>query len=172
MDEEVKKKVAQFRFGVIADLAGARNLSKGERQRILKEKSAVQWDIPYSGRTHISPSTIKRWIRLYESSGRRIESLYPDDREDRGKTRAIDEETALALINLKKELKGASLPVILREARQKKILHLGFKAGHATIYRLFKRHGVMEEDIVNIDRRRSAIHGEHRRYIITTLRII
>jgi transposase len=154
MNEEAKQRIAQFRFAVIADFMGARKLSKQERKRLLMEKSASEWDIPHSGRSHISRSTIKRWIRLYEKSGGRIESLYPDERDDRGKTRAIDEETALALVNLKREFKGASLPVILREARQRKMLPMNFRAGYATIYRLFKRHGVLNEDTVNIDRRR------------------
>lgn len=154
MDEEVKKRIAQFRFGVIADLVGGRRLSRGERQRILKEKSACEWDIPYSGRSHISRSTILSWVRLYEESGGRLESLYPQDREDKGKTRAIGEDEALALINLKKEFKDTSLHVLMRMARQRKILPVDFKTSYATIYRLFQRHGLMDKEHTPIDRRR------------------
>ena len=154
MDEEVKKAVAQFRFGVIADLTGGWRLSRGERERILREKSACEWDIPYSGRSYISRSTILNWLRRYEKSGGRLESLYPQDRQDMGKTRAIDKDEALALMNLKKELKGASLPVIMRVARQRKILPLNFKTSYATIYRLFQRNGLMAEEDAQIDRRR------------------
>lgn len=154
MEEEVKKRIAQFRFGVIADLTGGRRLTRGERERIIREKSACEWDIPYSGRSYISRSTILNWLMRYEKSGRQIESLYPQDREDKGKTRAIAEDEALALMNLKKELKGASLPVIMRVARQRNILSAGFKASYATIYRLFQRHGLMDEEHAQIDRRR------------------
>jgi hypothetical protein len=39
MNEEAKSRVAQFRFGVIHDLIGDRKLERGERKRLLKEKS-------------------------------------------------------------------------------------------------------------------------------------
>ena len=154
MDEEAKSKVAQFRFGVIHDLTGDRRLSRGQKEGLLREKSASEWEIPLSGRSYISRSTILGWVRMYERGGRRLESLYPDDRKDRGVSRAMDEETALCLVNLGKALEGATVPVILREAKQRKILPVDFKASTATIYRLFKRHGVMEEGIVYPDRRR------------------
>jgi len=48
MDEETKRRVAQFRFGVIHDLIGDRKLSRGERKRLLMDKSACVWEIPYS----------------------------------------------------------------------------------------------------------------------------
>jgi hypothetical protein len=54
MNEEAKRKITQFRFGIIHDLIGDRKLRRGKRQRLLKEKSACQWEIPLSGRTYIS----------------------------------------------------------------------------------------------------------------------
>lgn len=154
MNEEVKKKVAQFRFGVIHDLVGGRRLSSGEKERLLREKSACMWEIPCSGRSYISRSTILNWVRMYEKGGRRLDALYPEDRDDKGKSRAIDEESVLSLVNLKKELKGVSVPVILRVARQRKILSVDFKASPTTIYRLFKREGLMDNEAIYPDRRR------------------
>jgi len=46
MDEETKKTIAVFRFGVIADLVG-RKLSRGEKELILREKSSSRWEIPF-----------------------------------------------------------------------------------------------------------------------------
>lgn len=154
MDEEAKKRIAQFRFGVISDLVGSRRLNRGERERLLREKSASEWDIPFTGRSYISPSTIKRWARLYEASGQRLESLYPDERTDRGKPRAVDGETALALVELRRQLRGITIPAFLREAQQRGVIPSDFNASHSTVYRLFKVHGVMEEDSAATDRRR------------------
>ncbi len=154
MEEESKQRIAQFRFGVIHELVGGRRLSRGERRRLLREKSSSEWDIPCSGRSHISVSTLLNWARRYENSGRRLESLYPDEREDKGSTRAMDEDTALILINLKKKRPAASLPVLIREAKREKLLPIDFKASPATIYRLFNRHGLMEDLSAPVDRRR------------------
>jgi transposase InsO family protein len=152
MDEEAKRRVAQFRFGVIHDLTGDRKLGRGEQKRLLAEKSACVWEIPFSGRTHISQTTILAWVRRYEKGGGRIESLYPTARSDRGRPRVIDEETLLSLVELKRRLKGASLPVVLREARLQKILT--GPVSPSTIYRLFKQRGLMRKDEILEDRRR------------------
>lgn len=154
MNEEAKSRAAQFRFGVIHDLIGDRKLSRGEQKRLLREKSSSPWEIPYSERSFISASTILSWVRRYEKGGRRLESLYPEPRSDRGRPRALDDETVLSLVELKKQLKGASLPVVLREARLRKILHQGIKVHPATIYRLFKQRGLMKREEVVEDRRR------------------
>ena len=154
MHEEAKNRVAQFRFGVIHDLVGDRKLKRGERKRLLQEKSACIWEIPYSERSFISPSTIMTWVRRYEKGGRRLESLYPEVRRDRGRPRSLNEEAVLSLVELKKQLRGASMPVILREAGLRKILHPGVKAHPATIYRLFRERGLMNRQEVAEDRRR------------------
>jgi transposase InsO family protein len=154
MNEEAKSRVAQFRFGVIHDLIGDRKLEHGERKRLLQEKSACIWEIPYSERSFISVSTILDWVRRYEKGGRRLESLYPEERKDKGRPRVLDEETVLSLIELRKQLQGASMPVIMREARSRKILHPGIKAHPVTIYRLFRERGLLKQQEVTEDRRR------------------
>lgn len=95
MDEEQKKQVAVFRFGVIADFVTGARLSRTERRRLLVEKCARKWVIPFSPR--IGQSTLRDWIRCYEAGGRRLEALYPKDRSDSGKSRRIDEETTANL---------------------------------------------------------------------------
>jgi len=153
MNEETKKRIAEFRFGVIHDLVGGRKLPRGEKERLLREKTSSDWEIPYSGRSYLSRSTILNWVKKYEESGRRLESLYPEEREDKGKTRALDEETALALVNLRKEFRGATLPVILQKAKERGIIAPHLSISPATLYRLFKNQG-LEEEPVPPDRRR------------------
>ena len=77
MEEDRKKEVACFRFGVIADLVNRNDFEPGELGRIIKEKSKRKWQIPYSGRTRIARSTILRWISLYKKGNGKLESLYP-----------------------------------------------------------------------------------------------
>jgi putative transposase len=54
MERERKMQIATFRFGVISDFVGGARLSRGERERLLGEKSERSWEIPGTGRTRIS----------------------------------------------------------------------------------------------------------------------
>ncbi len=159
MREDQKREIAVFRFGVISPLTGIARLGKGQKEAILRELTARQWEIPYSGRTYISRSTILNWLKRYEEGGRRIEALYPEERQDRGKLRAMDEDMALGLIELKKEIPHASLPVILKEAKKRGIIPSNFRVSNSSIYRLFQRYALNEKAPERIDRRR--FEAEH-----------
>lgn len=154
MDQEQKDQIALFRFGVISELIGRRDLRRGERESLIRDLTDRQWEIPGSGRTRVSRSTIREWLRRYEESGRKLESLVPKDRGDMGISRSIDAETEMALVNLKREYPKASLPVILKKARQQKILPADFRTSHQSIYRIYKRYGVTKQDRFPEDRRR------------------
>ena len=101
MTEDEKMQVAVFRFGVISDFVNGIWMSRAERRRLMREKCARKWPIPFSGKTRITKGTIRRWIRLYRDSNGDLKSLFPKDRSDQGKCRAMDEETCSALINPK-----------------------------------------------------------------------
>jgi putative transposase len=154
MDEDLKKRIAVFRYGVIADFVGARRLSRGERNRLLREKCGQTWQIPGSCRTHIAISTVKEWISRYKQSGNKLESLYPQDRSDRGALRSVDPETAAGIIALRKELPEVTLPVLLGEARQRRIILPGIPVSSSTLYRFLKANGLMDSVPAVQDRRR------------------
>ena len=85
MEEDKKRQIATFRFGVISDFVVSHELERGERERLVSEKTNRQWAIPYSRRTRLSRSTLLGWVRRYERSGRKLESLYPQGRADIGR---------------------------------------------------------------------------------------
>jgi hypothetical protein len=58
MTEQQKKEIAVFRFGVIGEFVTGAELDYGEKERLLQQKCARKWSIPYSGRTRLSRSTI------------------------------------------------------------------------------------------------------------------
>jgi len=80
MDEQQQKQIAVFRFGVIADFVNRPTLERGERERLLREKSERAWQIPFSRRTRLSRSTMVSWIRRYQQSRGKLESLLPSNR--------------------------------------------------------------------------------------------
>jgi len=121
---------------------------------LIREITSAQWEIPYCGRSYIGRSTVQEWLNRYESSGGNLESLYPQGRSDTGKARCMDEETEKALVNLKKDNRGLSLPLFLKSAKERKILPLDFRASKHSLYRLFKRYGIDKEDTPREDMRR------------------
>lgn len=170
MDREKKERIALFRFGIIAPLISIKKTEKGERERRIRQMTQTEWDIPFSGRSFICRSTVLEWLSRYEAGGRKLESLYPKNRSDQGRSRAMDPEIIQTLITLKQEFKNASLPALLRIARERKILPVNFQVSIQTLYRLFQRHGLenpeprenhqaFEAEIVNDLWQSDAMHG-------------
>jgi putative transposase len=154
MDEEKKKQVAIFRFGVISDFVSPARLNWGERRRLLKQKCEREWQIPFSGRTRLSAATIVSWVRAYERGGRKLEAIYPRSRSDRGSGRALDDETALALIALRREMPTSTLRSLIRVAQQRRVVDPETHVAESTLWRLLKREGLMQREHVPVDRRR------------------
>jgi transposase InsO family protein len=149
-----REKVALFRFGLISPLVSRTNISRGERERMVREITEKEWEIPGSGRSRIGRSTLLRWLRDYQSCGGRLEALQPHRRKDKGSTRCVNPEMELALLNLRRELTEATLPVLLAVARQRGIVDGNKKLSAASLYRLFQRHGLERPQAVAPDRRR------------------
>lgn len=143
MTEEQKKAVAVFRFGVIADFVNGVHLDYGDVERLLVQKCARKWEIPCSGRTRIGRSTIQRWVKLYQESGGRLESLYPSDRSDAGKGRSLDEETELSLLRVREEMPKATAKALVEEMKKRRLVS---DLPLSCVYRTLHRHGLMTRD--------------------------
>ena len=155
MEEEKKKQIATFRFGVIHDLVGSVELESGEQERLIREKCDRKWVIPFSDKTRITRSTILRWVKLYKESGGKLEALVNQGRSDNGKSRAIDEETGLALIGLRSELPKATIARLVREMNKRRLISPGLTLTPTTVYRFLDRNGLMKRSqITHEDRRR------------------
>jgi transposase InsO family protein len=142
MDHEKRESIAAFRFGVIYPLLDIEKGERGSKEKLLKEISEKEWTIPYSQRSYISRATVLLWLKKYEDSGRKIESLHPRGRSDHGGCRIMDEETELAFINLRKQFMKVSTPVLVKLAKERGILPIEFDASVQSVYRIIKRHGL------------------------------
>ena len=154
MDEEKKKHVGVFRYGVIHEFVSGAELSYGEQERLLREKSSRKWAIPYSSRTRISRSCIRSWIKRYQEGNNTLESLYPGSRNDRGTSRAMDGETCLSLISLRKEMPKATLPVLIEAMEERELVSPGIILNPSTVYRFLTSKGLMKRQAVKKDRRK------------------
>ena len=155
MDEQQQKQIAVFRFGVISDFVNHPNLERGEQESLLRQKSERAWQIPFSERTRLSRSTIASWIRRYQQSGGKLESLYPRPRNDRGRTRALDEDTIAVLLTLRREMPKATVPSLILEVNRRRLIKPGLLLSPATVYRLFHKEGLFRPaEPPAIDRRK------------------
>ena len=153
MDEERRKKIALFRFGVITPLLGVKIQGRGHRSSLLREICAKQWVIPGSGRSNLSKATVLNWLSRYEKSGNSLDALMPSSRKDLGTSRKLPKETELALVNMKRENPQASLPVLIDIARSKKIITPELRISNTSIYRIIKKH-VSSDTTSGKDRRK------------------
>lgn len=136
MTENQKKEVAVFRFGVICEFVTGADLEYGEKERLLQQKCARKWSIPYSGRTSLSRSTILGWVRQYNG---RIESLYPKDRSDHGRSRVFDDETASLLIKLRLQQPDATVGTLARSLQK----HTCRTHSPSSVYRFLRARGLL-----------------------------
>jgi len=155
MDHEQREEIARFRFGVISDLVGGVRLNPGEAAGIIRHKSKQRYNIPHSDRTRIAEPTIRRWVRQYETGGRKLAALYPDRRSDRGKSRRVDDETVAALVRLKKEKLRVPVNRLLDEMKEKHWISPGTTLYPSTAYRILREHGLTRCPMESqVDRRR------------------
>ena len=144
MTKNQKMEVAVFRYGVISDFVSGASISRLEKRTLLEDKSVKKWRIPFSEKTRISKSSILRWIRLYEEGGHNIDSLHPKDRVDKGKVRAIDDDTSLSLIELRKEFPATTVANLTEKMRDRKLTPPGASLSPSTVYRFLNQQGLMD----------------------------
>jgi len=142
MDEQQQREVAVFRFGVISDIVSRTHMDRGEQEQLLEEKCQREWRIAHSNRTRLARSTILGWIRAYKESGGRIESLYPKARNDKGTSRAITEETAAILVQLRREMPKSSVVKLISELENRKLIKPDTVLSPVSVYRFLRSEGL------------------------------
>jgi putative transposase len=154
MDPDKRQRIAIFRFQVIGDLVGNVELSPGEQERLIREKCDRKWNIPFSAKTRLTRSTILRWVKLYKESGGKLDALVNQPRSDQGNSRTIDQETALALIRLRKELPKATVARLIETMHKRKLASPDSSLAPATVWRFLKQHGMVKPDALPAEDRR------------------
>lgn len=155
MTEDEKKQIAVFRFGVISDFVNDSRLNQLERRRLLRGKCARKWSIPFSTKTRISRNTIRRWVRLYNGSNGKLESLYPCSRADRGKSRSMDEETCCSLIQLRRQMPDVTASQLISTMERRRLITPNVKLNLSTVYRFLHQKNLMQNPKVKpVDRRK------------------
>jgi transposase InsO family protein len=94
MDKKVKEKIALFRYGIVAPVV---NDSVSNKMEYLRQMAAKEHDVPYWGRKWYKVETLRSWVKRYRRDG--FDALMPKSREDKGKSRKIDDQLAQYIKN-------------------------------------------------------------------------
>jgi len=153
MTEDEKMEVAVFRYSVISDFVNGMDMSRDEKSRLKGDKCERKWSIPFSQKSRISKEAINHWIRKYEDGG--VKALRPKDRSDRGRSRAMDEDTCQALICLRKEMPAATVTHLIKQMNQRRLVTPGTELKSTTVYRFLHGQDLMRLTRSNpVDRRK------------------
>jgi putative transposase len=110
-EEERRTQIALFRYALIAPLLN-RPLERGEITAHLKAVAAQTHRIPYSSRSRLDEETIWRYLARFRAGG--FDSLKPQPRADKGKSRRIPEQVIQKAIALRQELPTRSANTIIQ----------------------------------------------------------
>jgi putative transposase len=150
------QEVALFRYGLIADLLHI-TPGSGQLYEQMRHKAARTYEIPGTTRTRVELETLRTWLKRYRRHG--FEGLMPKLRLDRGRSRAIPQEVADTLLEIKESRPELSIPMVIREARDHGQVPAKLPLPPSTVHRLMAAHGLMHkptEQPTDNDRRRFA----------------
>jgi len=85
--------------------------------------------------------------------------LYPRGRKDKGKSRAMDEDTCLSLLQLRKQMPKATVPILMDEMIARNLVTPGVELKSSTVYRFLNQHGIMRQKAPAEDRRKFEAPG-------------
>ena len=141
-DSQPRQAIALFRYGLIAEFVQLPVGAKGLYAR-LREKANIGYTIPGTTRTRVTLETLRHWLANYRRSG--FEALLPKGRADRGRSRALPQAVADALISLKDEQRELSIPQLIRAVREAGSVPASLELPPSTVHRLLSRAGLMHK---------------------------
>jgi putative transposase len=136
-----RQAIALFRYGLIADLIHQPAGSRGLYVR-LREKAAADYSIPGSKRIRVAPETLRHWLKAWRRGG--FDALLPKGRTDQGRSRALPQALADALLSLKDEQPHLSIPQLIR-AVAGSVPDAVTPPAPSTVHRLLSRAGLMDK---------------------------
>jgi transposase InsO family protein len=157
MKHDDKQAVALWRLGVLGPLMSAR-LEYGDRRRYFAEAAARTHERPDGTRVQLKARTIEGWHHAYRHGG--FQALFPRDREDRGRSRAICAETAEHILRAKRERPRRSIRRIIRMLERAGLVRAG-ELHRSTVHRLLVAHGVSARPLRGPGAERRSFLHEH-----------
>ncbi len=147
-DEKLRREVALFRYGLIADLVHLPPGTPGMGAK-LRAKAKQQHTIPGTLRTRVAAETLRDWLQHYRRGG--FDALYPKRRADLGRPRRLAAEAAELLIAIKTTHPTWSVRQVIGGAVASGQLPDGVRLAHSTVHRLLRAEGLMSKPTTATD---------------------
>lgn len=157
MDDDTKRAIALFRFGVLGPLVSAR-LDHGDRKTYFTEAAARTHMEPGGRFLTLSARTIEGWYYAYKKGG--LEALYPGTRSDQGKSRAIRPEIAELIVRAKREKPRRSIRRIIKLLERAGIVR-NRELSRASVHRLLATAGISARPVRGPAAERRSFLAEH-----------
>ena len=141
MNDEQKKEVALFRYGLIHPLVQD-NVGSNEKTTMRRQILQTEHKIPYSNLVRIDERTLRKYCQWYREGG--FEGLIPGYRSDKGQVKAVTQENLLKALQCKKEVPERSVRQIIQIMELEGIVKPG-DIKHSTLARLIKKYADMYE---------------------------
>ena len=138
MDEETKRAIGLFRFGVLGPLVSAR-LEHGDRREHFEAAARHDYVTPDGRVVRISARTIESWYYAYRSEG--LAGLTPHSRADCGTSRSMSAEVADLVLRAKREKPRRSIRRIIGMLERAKRVSPG-ELTRSSVHRLLLREGI------------------------------
>jgi putative transposase len=130
--------IALFRYGLIAQLVHTPP-ETGQQERLLREVAARTYTIPGSTRTHVSLTTLRRYLKTYREKG--FDALRPEPRTDAGSPRAFPPEVLEKAITLREEQPSRTTQTIVDILQRDESLSLPRSVNVHTLTTHLRRRG-------------------------------
>jgi putative transposase len=108
---ERNTEIALFRYGLIAPLLYD-PLAAGALEQALRAIAAKSYTIPYSKRTRVGVSTLRRYLQQYNQGG--FDALRPQERGDKRQPRAFPPEVLARAVALREAQPERTTPMLVQ----------------------------------------------------------
>jgi len=152
-----KQAMALWRLGVLGPLASAR-LTHGDRRQYFAEAAARTHERPDGTPVQLSARTIEAWYYAYRRGG--FAALFPRDRADQGRSRAIAPEIAEHILRVKRERPRRSIRRIIRMLERARLVRAG-ELHRSTVHRLLRAHAISARPLRGPAAERRSFLPEH-----------
>jgi putative transposase len=151
------QEIALFRISVLGPLVGAR-LEHGDLLAHCRQAAERPWQRPDGEIVEVSARTIEAWYYKYQSGG--FAALFPKQRKDFRKSKAIPEEVSDLIIRLKREKPRRSVRRIIRILERAKKVERGTLT-KSSVHRLLMANGASKRPVRGPGAERRSFLHEH-----------